>query len=141
MTDPAVATLQGEDAGSVLGATVVAHDSDDEITRLEFPGGELHVAGLVGQVGHPLRVRIRAADVSLCRDLPARSSILNILPATVRRIVDGAGGIAYALLTVGDDEIMARITRRSARDLELREGEQLYAQIKSSPAGQPPASD
>ncbi len=131
MTDPAVAALQGEDAGSVLGATVAAHNRDDEITRLAFSGGDLRVAGLTGQVGDQLRVRIRAADVSLCRDLPARSSILNILPATVRRVVDGANGIAYALLAVGDDEIMARITRRSARDLELCEGDRLYAQIKS----------
>ena len=131
MTDPSVAALQGEDAGSVLGATVAAHDSDDEITRLEFSGGEIRVAGLAGTVGDHLRVRIRAADVSLCRDLPARSSILNILPATVRRVVDAEGGIAYALLSVGDDEIMARITRRSARELDVKPGEQLFAQIKS----------
>ncbi len=131
MTDPAVAALQGEDAGSVLSATVAAHEADDEITCLDISGGELRVAGLAGQVGDRLRVRIRAADVSLCRDLPARSSILNILPATVRRVIDGEGGIAYTLLSVGEDEIMARITRRSARELAVRPGEQLYAQIKS----------
>ncbi len=131
MTNAAVAALQGEDAGCVLAASVAVHDRDDEITRLEFSGGNLRVAGLVGEVGDRLRVRIRAADVSLCRDLPARSSILNILPATVRRVADGAGGIAYVLLAVGDDEIMARITRRSVRELDVREGEALYAQVKS----------
>ena len=131
MTDPAVTALQGEDAGSVLEATVTAHEGDDEITRLSFSGGELVVAGLTGHTGDHLRLRIRAADVSLCRDLPARSSILNILPATVQRVIDGEGGIAYALLSVGEDEIMARITRRSARELGVQPGEQLYAQIKS----------
>lgn len=139
MTHPEVTRLQGDDAGCVIAATVAAHE-DDDITRLEFSGGDLRVAGRVGQAGDELRVRIRAADVSLCRDMPAGSSILNILPAEVRQINDGEGGVAWALLRLGDDEVLARITRRSARQLSLREGERVFAQIKSVAIRNTPAS-
>ena len=130
MTHPEVTRLQGDDAGCVIAATVAAHEVD-EITRLEFSGGDLRVAGQVGQAGDKLRVRIRAADVSVCRDMPDTSSILNILPAEVVQITEGDGGVAWALLRLGGDEILARITRRSARQLSLREGERVFAQIKS----------
>ena len=139
MTHPEVTRLQGDDAGCVIAATVAAHE-DDDITRLEFSGGDLRVAGRVGQAGDDLRVRIRAADVSLCRDMPEGSSILNILPAEVRRITDGEGGVAWALLCLGGDEVLARITRRSARQLSLREGERVFAQIKSVAIRNTPAA-
>lgn len=139
MTHPDVTRLQGDDAGCVIAATVAAHE-EDEITRLEFSGGDLRVAGEVGQAGDKLRVRIRAADVSLCRDMPGTSSILNILPAEVVQITEGNGGVAWALLRLGGDEILARITRRSARQLSLREGERVFAQIKSVAIRNTPAT-
>ena len=139
MTHPEVTRLQGDDAGCVIAATVAAHEVD-EITRLEFSGGDLRVAGQVGQAGDKLRVRIRAADVSVCRDMPDTSSILNILPAEVVQITEGDGGVAWALLRLGGDEILARITRRSARQLSLREGERVFAQIKSVAIRNTPAT-
>ncbi|MEM9404392.1 MAG: TOBE domain-containing protein, partial [Pseudomonadota bacterium] len=41
---------------------------------------------------------------------------------------------------VGDDEILARITRRSARELALGPGLRVYAQIKSVAIRNTPAA-
>ena len=78
-----------------------------------------------------LRLRIRANDVSLCRDRPSDSSILNIIPITVDEIQIGQGPYALVRLQAGQDFLMARLTRRSCDDLRLKPGDELLAQIKS----------
>ncbi len=126
-----VPALGGSNAGSVIEGTVASHDSDDHLTCLEFSGGHLWVPGDVGPEGAHLRLRIQASDVSLCRSRPEHSTILNILPARVEAIQPGDGAAMLIRLLLGDDRIVARVTRRSIRELGLREGESLFAQIKS----------
>lgn len=78
-----------------------------------------------------MRVRIRASDVILSKDKPDGLSALNILPCTVTQLHEGQGpGVAVALRS-GDDTLMARITRRSARAMGLASGLSCYAVIKS----------
>ena len=43
----------------------------------------------------------------------------------------GDGASMLVRLLIGEDRIVARVTRRSIRELGLREGESLFAQIKS----------
>ena len=81
--------------------------------------------------GTALRLRIRAADVSLCRERPARTTILNVLPATIESIEAGDTPSALVRLLLGEDRIVARVTRRSIRELSLNPGDELFAQIKS----------
>jgi molybdate transport system ATP-binding protein len=126
-----VPILLGEEAGSVISATVDRHDGDDDLTRLAFSGGQLWVPGRPGPSNSQVRLRIRANDVSLCRDRPERSSILNILPVTVDAIQPGQGASVLVRLSLGTDKILARVTRRSLRELEIREGDEVMAQIKS----------
>jgi len=123
--------LAGDQAGSVIHGTAVSYDASDDLTCLQFSGGDLHVPGKAGADGDELRLRIRASDVSLCRVRPEQSTILNILPARVESIRDDTGAAALVRVLLGEVSILSRVTRRSVRELNLREGEEVYAQIKS----------
>jgi molybdate transport system ATP-binding protein len=78
-----------------------------------------------------VRIRIPARDVSLVLRRPQATSILNIIPATI----DDMSPIGPAQLTVrlmaGDTPLLARITRKSAVELELQGGTAVFAQVKS----------
>jgi molybdate transport system ATP-binding protein len=126
-----IATLDGEQAGSVIQGTVDRYDERDDLTRLIFSGGELWVPGRAGSGDAALRLRVRANDVSLCRVMPEQSTILNIVPAIIEEIQSGPGASVLVRLLIGSDRIMARVTRRSVRELGLQAGDAVFAQIKS----------
>lgn len=126
-----VRAIGGDHAGSVIEGTVVDHDDTDGLTQLAFSGGNLWVPAEPAEPGARLRLRIRAADVSLCRSRPGDTTILNIVPAVVETIGSGETSSALLRLALGEDRIVARVTRRSIRELGLREGDRVYAQIKS----------
>jgi molybdate transport system ATP-binding protein len=123
--------LAGEDAGSVIECRVTGYDGEDELLRLGTSGGELLVPGRPREPGAPLRLRIRANDVSICRARPEASTILNILPAVVESIQPGEGSSGLVRLALGEDRVVARVTRRSIRELALAPGDRVFAQIKS----------
>lgn len=123
--------LAGEEAGSVIQGTIETYDKNDDLTRLAFSGGTLWVPGSAGVRGAALRLRVRASDVSLCRTRPDSSTILNIVPAVVEAIQSDTGASAFVRLKLGEDAIVARVTRRSIRELALQHGDEVYAQIKS----------
>jgi molybdate transport system ATP-binding protein len=126
-----VPLLSGEQAGSVIQGTAKSYDENDDLTCLHFSGGDLWVPGKANVDGATLRLRIRANDVSLCRTKPEQSTILNIVPATVEAIQPDQGPSMLVRLVLGADRIVARVTRRSIRELDLQEGEEVFAQIKS----------
>ncbi len=120
-----------DDAGVVI-ETVVAEHEEDELTRLEFPGGHVHVSRRGDPVGTKLRCRILARDVSLALAPQTQSSILNCVGA---RVVDLTAtntlGQILVRLDVAGNPLLARITKRSAHRLEIRPGLALCAQIKA----------
>lgn len=122
--------LGGDEAGSVVEASVVAYDELYDLARVRVSGGELHVAGRFEQ-GAVLRLRLRANDVSLAREPASATSILNTLPATIEAIDEERGATALVHLVAGRDRLLSRVTRRSVAELGLRAGEQVVAQVKS----------
>lgn len=126
-----VPALGGDLSGSVIEGIAGEHDNVDDLTRLAFSGGDLVVPGRAADEGSALRLRIRASDVSLCRSMPEQSTILNILPAVVEAIQPGNGPSMLVRVVLGEDRIVARVTRRSIRELDLQPGDELFAQIKS----------
>ena len=119
------------EAGSLIEAKVAAHDLDDQLTTLAFDGGELIVPHLDASIGERVRARIRARDVSLATQRPAGISILNVLPACVAVIDEGAGPIVDVQLAVGGTTLNARITRRSLQQLGVHVGQDVYALVKA----------
>ena len=130
--------LNGEQAGTVLECTIADYHADDELTRLRFSGGEFWAAGRVGEMGSQRRLRVRANDVSLCRRRPEQSTILNVVPVEIDRLGDTDGAMQLVRLKAGSDRLLARISRRSSRELGLCEGLKLYAQVKAAAVKNPP---
>jgi len=123
---------QDERAAAIVRTSVVGHDESFGLTELLLEGQSLYVNQLPHPPGTVRRVRIPARDVSLCRQRPDQSSILNILPVSVSEIQLTPGAHALVRLALGSQFLLARITRKSALKLQLSEGDELFAQIKST---------
>lgn len=119
-----------QDATSVIEATVSDHDEEYRLTRLEFAGGQFIMARQPIAVGSPVRLRLAARDVSLTLQRQSGTSILNILPVTVDEIsLDDEAQVTVRVLA-GGVPILARITRKSALELALQPGLEVFAQAK-----------
>ena len=121
----------GDEAGVVIDTVVGEHDENYHLTRLDFAGGGISVARQQQAIGHPLRLRIHARDVSLALERHEDSSILNILPAQVMELVDENPAQFMVRLDTGGAPLLARITRKSCVMLGLEVGTRVYAQVKS----------
>ncbi|MDX1781161.1 MAG: molybdenum ABC transporter ATP-binding protein [Thalassovita sp.] len=131
MSDPALAPAIGlREAGSVLNGTIVAHH-DDGLTELAAAGGRLFLPRVSMRLGDNIRVRIHANDVMLSLDQPGRISALNVLPGKVTSIRTGSGPGAMVQLQAGTDQVLARVTKRSAAALGLAPGTECFAIVKS----------
>lgn len=132
LSDPsAVPEIGVREAGAVIDARVLKHDAGDGLSALAISNGTLFLPQVRAPEGAAMRVRILASDIILSKDKPDGLSALNILPAKVTTIQEGAGpGVAVALSS-GTDRLVARITRRSARALKLTEGMKCFAVIKT----------
>jgi molybdate transport system ATP-binding protein len=121
-----------EEAGVIVDTVVIGHDADYQLTSLSLPGGILHVTRKALPVGAQARVKIHARDVSIALTGDHRSSILNRLPARVRGFADTPNP-AHCLvwLDAAGTSLLARITRLSKEQLQLAEGVEVVAQIKS----------
>ncbi len=131
----AVPLLGVRDAGSVIIAKVAGRLLDDGLTEVAFSGGRIVLPGNLGRLGQKVRLRIPAQDVILAREAPKGISALNVLPVTITAIEQGRGpGVAVGL-RAGNDKLLARVTRRSAKLMELAEGQQIFAIIKATAVG------
>ncbi len=119
------------EAGAVLAAMVIGEDSESDLTELSFGAGNLWVPHLDLPRGAPLRVRVRARDVSLSLSQPVDSSVLNIFKGTVIAVEDSDGPYADVLINIGAP-LIARITRKSLHRLALRPGGTVHASVKAS---------
>jgi molybdate transport system ATP-binding protein len=124
-----------DDAGVVIDAELLEHDARFGLSRIGFAGGSLWLGQADAAIGQRVRARVLARDVSVTRQAPAETTILNVLPALLdslqadrstallRLRLGGAGADAGVPL-------LARITRKSCETLALQPGDALYAQIK-----------
>jgi molybdate transport system ATP-binding protein len=119
------------EAGVVIEARVTRHDERYDLTTLAFSGGEIVVPNLDALPGEPVRLRIRARDVSLALERPGGLSIRNVFPATVRGVGGEFGAIADVTLDVGGTSLVARVTRQAIDDLGIAPGLALHALVKA----------
>jgi len=122
----------GEDTGVIIDAVVAERDAQWHLIRVDFDRSHLWVRDNGLPIGHRVRVRILARDISLALDKGKDTSIVNALQGQVQAIVDEAHpALALVRLHVGNTPLISRLTKRSAALLDLRPGMTLWAQIKA----------
>ncbi len=120
------------EAGAVIKTTVVRHDAENDLTELNCNAGTFTVPGITYPVGSVIRLRIRARDVSIATERPQSTSVLNVFKGTIREVEkDGIPSQADILIDIGEP-IIARVTRRSIRELGLSAGREVYVMVKAA---------
>jgi molybdate transport system ATP-binding protein len=119
-------------AAAIATATVIQHDSQYGLSRLDVEGQSLWINLIADPVGQQRRIRIPARDVSICCERPQATSILNILEVTLAEVEQTPEARVMLRLKLGDQFLLARLTRKSVDTLNLKPGDTLFAQIKSA---------
>ena len=121
-----------DDVGVVIDAEVAQHDDVDHLSRLDFRGGTVWVSRCPGPIGRRVRFRIQASDVSLATRKAEESSFLNLLACKVVELTSvNARGQVLVKLEMAGTPLIARITERSRKHLQIAPRQPLWAQIKS----------
>jgi molybdate transport system ATP-binding protein len=135
-SDPSSLLATSREAAVTLRGVVTSCDPTFGLSSVSVSGAVLIAPPppASGAIGEKRRLRILASDVSLAREKPANSSILNVLPA---RIVTMRALDRYEVLAVvalGDNgegsRLLSRMTLKSWTELALVEGQNVYAQVK-----------
>ena len=121
-----------EHAAAVLEGRLLRHDDRFTLSELRVEGHTLWLGRLPEAPGQSLRLRILARDVSLCLAAPRDTSVLNVLPVTVVDRRSLARGMVLLRLRLGEQYLLARLSRKSEEALALRAGLAVYAQIKTT---------
>ncbi len=125
-----------EAAGTVIEGTVTRHFADEHLTEISFDGGRLLLPSRGAATGQRLRCRIGARDVVLARHPQPDSSALNQLRGRIVAMAEADHpSQCLVQLQVGDNLLLARITRRSWQALELAPGREIWAQVKAVALG------
>jgi molybdate transport system ATP-binding protein len=134
-SDPALPLAAGRDAAVTLDAVVEGYDASYGLAALVAGTARFVVPTGEQPATNRRRLRISASDVSLAREKPLQSTILNILPARVVAAHPVSAQEIVAVLSLAPSgsgpRLLARVTRRSWEQLGLAEGAEVFAQIKS----------
>ena len=122
----------GLDAGSVLSGEVEAHDPEVHLSRIRVHDVTWWVRQMDLSPGSPVRLHIRANDVSLALSEPQDSSIQNRVQGIVESIVEDAHP-AQCIVSVRCDGglILSRVTLKAVKAFDLSVGRSVWCQIKS----------
>lgn len=117
------------EAGAVLQAKVGM--TENGMTSLNVEGESLRIPAIDAPPETLVRLRVQAKEVALSTQRPQRLSIRNVLSTTILRIDVNETVFAEILLDVGGQHLRSRVTREAVEELELKEGQQIFALIKS----------
>ncbi|MFT4822643.1 MAG: molybdate transport system ATP-binding protein [Halioglobus sp.] len=120
-----------ESSATIIVGSVKRHDQNYGLSELDVSGNTIFVNQMSESTGTNCRLRIAARDISVCRQRNTSSSILNILPVELVEIEKTNDTRVLLRLALGEQYLVARVTRKSVTELNLKVGEALYAQIKS----------
>ena len=134
-SDPALPLMKARDAAVSLDAVVGQYDAAYGLVSLSVAGGTFVVPAPRTAAGVSRRLRVFAGDVSLARERPLQSTIINVLTARILAVTASGEHEITAVLGLGPQgdgaRLLARVTRRSWELLELAQGLDIYAQVKA----------
>ena len=116
---------------SLLELPIVAHQPDYNMQGLGIGEQRLWITPQARyQFGDNLRITLASKDISIMLDKPERTSIRNVLLGTICNIEQKTDRLDLAI-QVSDQQFWASISLWSFDELNLKLGQQVYAQIKS----------
>ncbi|CAM3760274.1 Molybdenum import ATP-binding protein ModC 1 [Bordetella sputigena] len=134
LADLGLPPARGDDASVVVQGVVADYDDSYRLLSVALPGSRSTLRVVHAEVprGRPMRLVVKARDVSLALSRQDDGSMLNILPVTVRGSTP-ADNPAHVMVRLDADgtPLLARVTRYSHDRLELAPGLRLWAQIKA----------
>ncbi len=134
-SDPASPLARAPEAAVSLKGVVEAVDATYGLIAVTVAGGRFLAPAPGAAIGEARRVHILASAVSLAREAPGRSSILNVLPARLvaANPLDAVEVVAAVALGENGEgaRLLARMTRKSWEELGFAPGQKVYAQVKS----------
>jgi molybdate transport system ATP-binding protein len=120
-----------DETGALVDLVVEGEDAAFALTRLTSAAGLWRTPRLGVPPGTRMRARIRARDVMLALERPARISALNVLPGTIVGVAAGEGADALVRLDCAGDALLARVTRQTVAALGLVPGTPVWAIVKA----------
>lgn len=122
-----------DDAGVIINTTIGVIEEQWHLARGDFDSGHLWIRSNGNLTkGQSVRVQVLARDISIALNPHPDQSIQNLIPARIDQIADDISpGIALTRLVAGTTPFVARLTTRSVETLALKEGQQVWMQVKS----------
>ncbi len=119
------------EAVSTITGTFQRYDSGFGVSFLSHPAGGIVVPGRIDAAGAPVRIVIRATNVSLAIGRPEGVSIRTVLAGRIVRI-ENSGPFALAAIELdGGEQIAVYVTRFAVADLKLAVGGRVHALVKA----------
>ncbi|MFK8020010.1 MAG: TOBE domain-containing protein, partial [Pseudomonadales bacterium] len=134
----------GHEVSVLINAVVEKVDQEWGLVHANIAGATLLLRDDLLQRNQRFRLRLYARDISISLSAHSDSSILNLVPAIVCslspdrnpasvlvRLKLSNGEQTGIAATKGESEIIAQLTRKSVANLNLKEGQKVWVQVKS----------
>lgn len=123
LSDVSLSTfLEGFHAGSILEGAVTRHDIEWVVSEVDVCGQCVTVPATLHPVGTRVRLKVRARDVSLHREVPADSSSTNVLRGRITQVMLAGQNGTYGAVGV-------ELARELDDRLELKAGAQVWGLV------------
>ncbi len=123
LSDVSLSTfLEGFHAGSILEGAVTRHDIEWVISEVDICGQCVTVPATLHPVGTRVRLKVRARDVSLHREVPTDSSSTNVLRGRITQVMLAGHSGTYGAVGV-------ELARELDERLELKAGAQIWGLV------------
>lgn len=132
-SDPALPLAGGQGAAVTLDSVVGGYDAAYGLATLTVQGGQFIAPTSKATIGSRQRLTIAASDVSLTREPPQETTVLNVLLCRIASATATGTNEMVVVLGLGRDgagvRLLARVARRSWDQLGFAEGMTVYGQI------------
>ncbi|PYB77251.1 molybdenum ABC transporter ATP-binding protein [Rhizobium wuzhouense] len=133
--DQALATVpraSGElPAGNFIEAVITAHHEEDGLTEALSAAGPLFLRRAPLRFGSRVRLFVPVSDIVVSIEPVSGLSALNRLSGRIRQVGEATGASATLTVDCNGLTVVAEVTRRSLRQLELQPGKPVHLLFKT----------
>jgi len=146
LSDVSLSTfLEGVHAGSVLEGEVKRHDIQWLLSEVDVAGQRVTVPAMLHPVGSKVRLKLRARDLSLHRDMPVDTTSSNHLRGRISQIMLAGAHGTYGAVGIELDHLLspegqeinsgshlwAMLTRKSIQQMDWQPGQPCVVSFKA----------